>query len=258
MSRQELRARGDALRASLGLDRPAGGDPVPGPIPVPVPGYDDFMAETAYGSIWDRPHLSKAERMLCTLGVLAFLPQPQALEQMVKAALDLELAPRSILECFMQSGLYAGYVTTATAGDVAQNVFAARGLTLDTEPPRDDSNDVLDQRGTELMHQLHGDRASKGYGAADNAMTAKLYTSAIRYGYGELWFRPGLDHRQRMLIAIASFTAIPLESQLRKFSQSALNIGLTADEVAEAVIQTAPYTGFPRALNGLAILSEVL
>jgi alkylhydroperoxidase/carboxymuconolactone decarboxylase family protein YurZ len=28
--------------------------------------------------------------------------------------------------------------------------------------------------------------------------------------------------------------------------------------VIEAVIQTAPYGGFPRALNGLAILSEVL
>ena len=33
---------------------------------------------------------------------------------------------------------------------------------------------------------------------------------------------------------------------------------LSADEVAEAVIQTAPYSGFPRALNGLAILSDVL
>jgi alkylhydroperoxidase/carboxymuconolactone decarboxylase family protein YurZ len=28
-------------------------------------------------------------------------------------------------------------------------------------------------------------------------------------------------------------------------------------QVIEAVIQTAPYSGFPRALNGLAILSDV-
>ena len=81
---------------------------------------------------------------------------------------------------------------------------------------------------------------------------------AIRYGYGELWSRPGLDHRQRMLCALAAFTAMGLDSQLRKFSRSALNVGLSREEVIEAVIQTAPYSGFPRALNGLAILSEVL
>jgi 4-carboxymuconolactone decarboxylase len=48
-----------------------------------------------------------------------------------------------------------------------------------------------------------------------------------------------------------------LKSQLRKFAGSARNVGLTREEVIEAVIQTAPYGGFPRALNGLAILSEV-
>ena len=48
-----------------------------------------------------------------------------------------------------------------------------------------------------------------------------------------------------------------LESQLRKFAKSALNIGLPREAVIEAIIQTAPYGGFPRALNGLAILSEV-
>ncbi|MGY9057333.1 MAG: carboxymuconolactone decarboxylase family protein [Alphaproteobacteria bacterium] len=36
-----------------------------------------------------------------------------------------------------------------------------------------------------------------------------------------------------------------------------MNIGLTKEEVMEAVIQTGPYSGFPRALIGLGILSDV-
>jgi 4-carboxymuconolactone decarboxylase len=60
-----------------------------------------------------------------------------------------------------------------------------------------------------------------------------------------------------MLCALAGFTAMGFESQLRKFAKSALNVGLSREEVIEAVIQTAPYGGFPRALNGLAILSDV-
>ena len=261
MTRQELLERGREVRASLGLARDNNkareNNTTRENNKEPMPGFDDFMAEAAFGGIWDRPHLSKHDRMLCTLGVLAFLPQAAALERMVNAALDLAIEPRTILECFMQSGLYAGYVTTETAAQIAHKVFAARGVAVPDEPPRTDSNEELDRRGHELMHALHGARATKGYGASDNAITAKLYGNAIRYGYGELWFRPGLDHRQRMLIAISSFTGIPLESQLRKFSQSALNLGLGQDEVIEAVIQTGPYTGFPRALNGLVVLSEV-
>lgn len=249
MTRDQLLTRGKELRQSLGLDTLSNREP--------IPGFDDFVAEVGFGGIWDRPHLTLHERMLCTLGVLAFLPQPAVLERHVNTALDLGLEPRSILEAFMQSGLYAGYVTTETAAAIAPKVFDTRGISIEAEPARTESNEELDRRGNELMRTLHGERAAKGYGSSDNSITSRLYGSAIRYGYGELWFRPGLDHRQRMLVAISSFTAIPLESQLRKFSQSALNIGLSQDDVIEAVIQTGPYSGFPRALNGLAILSEV-
>jgi len=61
-----------------------------------------------------------------------------------------------------------------------------------------------------------------------------------------------------MLCAVASFTVLDLESQVKKFGQSALSVGLSRQEVIEAVIQTAPYGGFPRALNALGALSDVL
>ena len=80
----------------------------------------------------------------------------------------------------------------------------------------DDSNEVLDARGRELMATLHGERGQEGYAAPGNTITGELYPAAIRYGYGELWFRPGLTHRQRMLCALASFTVLGLERQLRE------------------------------------------
>ena len=156
----------------------------------------------------------------------------------------------------MHVGLYAGFVTTETSAAVAQEVFSARGLALSPETPRTDTDEMLDRKGQEVMAHLHGERAQDGYAAPGNPITGNLYPMAIRYGYGELWSRPGLDRRQRMLCALAAFTAMGLESQLRKFAKSALNIGLSREEVVEAIIQTAPYGGFPRALNALAILSE--
>lgn len=247
MTRQDLRRKGAALRQELGIAR---GEP--------VPGFADFADEVVYGGVWDRPGLARPDRMVCALSALSVLQRPAELKAMTAAALGLGLTPRNILEVFMQCGLYAGFGTTAASAAVAQEVFAAKGIAVPDEPARDDTDEALDARGRDLMATIHGERGRQGYAAPGNPITGALFPSALRYGYGELWFRPGLDNRQRMLCAIASFTVMSLEGQLRKFSQSALNVGLTREEIVEAVIQTGPYGGFPRALNGLAILSEVL
>lgn len=247
-SREELRRQGQAMAERLGL----------GHLPEGVPGFGDFRSEVVFGGIWSRPNLALPDRAVCTLAVLSVLQRLTALEPMVGTALSLGLSPRNILEVFVQVGLYAGFVTTEASAAVAHTVFASRGLDIAAEPPRADSFAELDAKGRAVMAKLHGDRAEQGYAAPGNAITGELYPSAIRYGYGELWDRPGLDHRQRMLCAIAAFTAMGLEGQLRKFSRSAFNVGLTRAEIVEAVIQTGPYGGFPRALNGLGILSESL
>ena len=247
MDRQQRRARGHAVREDLGL----AGQITEGGLP----GFNDFIAEVTFAGIWDRPGLSRQERFLCTLAVLSLHQRPQ-LEAMIASALDHGVAPREVLEVFIQAGLYGGFVTTETSIAVARSVFSAQGVVVPDEPPRDDTDERLDELGQEVMHALHGARATGGYAAPDNPVTGALYGGAIRYGYGELWGRPGLTHQQRMLVAIASFTALKLESQVAKFGQSALNIGLSKEQVIEAVVQTAPYSGFPPALNALGILSS--
>lgn len=253
-TRKALFETGEAMRATLKVadtDRAQtdGGT---------APGFERMMTETAYGALWTRPGLSLEDRMICTLSALCVQPREAALKRFVGAALDVGLEARAILEIFVQCGLYGGFPLTEAASDIAAAVFDERGATIAPEPERDDSLETLQQRGDALLGELHGARGRQGYAAPDNPVTGGLYSLAIRYGYGELWFRPGLDRRARMLCALAAFTALRLESQLRKFSQSAIALGLTREEVVEAVMQTAPYSGFPPALNALAAISEVL
>lgn len=137
-------------------------------------------------------------------------------------------------------------------------VFEARGIDVPDTPMPDDSLEALDAKGKALMQKLHGERSQQGYAAPTNTTTGQLYPVAIQYGYGEIWHRPDLDHRSRMICALASFTALNLTGQLEKFIQSALNMDLSRDDVIEVIIQTGPYSGFPKALNALDLTEQVL
>jgi 4-carboxymuconolactone decarboxylase len=215
-------------------------------------------SEASYGAIWSRPGLALDDRMVCALAALAAVQRLPRLRRHVAAALDLGLSARSIVEIMIQIGIYAGFPASEEAVETAGAVFDKRGLPMPDEAARDDSLEELTERGRQLLSQLHGERATQGYAAPDNPVTGALYPLAIQYGYGEIWFRPGLDLRRRALVAVAAFTALKLDGQVKKFGQSALNMGLSRTEVIEAVIQTAPLSGFAPALNALGGLSDVL
>lgn len=248
-TRDELRAAGDALRARLGT---RAGDE------ATAPGYQRMVSEALYGGIWSRPGLPLADRYICVLAALCLKQNLPQVRRHVAGALEAGLAPRAILEIFVQCGLYGGFPTAENAMTEAHAVFAERGLAVPAEAEGRESLGDFVEMGTEKMAELHGDRGGEGYARPDNPVTGQLYALAIQYGYGWLWHRAGLDRRQRMICAVAAFTALGLEGQLRKFGQSALNVGLSKQEVIEVIIQTAPYGGFPRSLNALALLGDVL
>src|ERR1700722_7775173 len=123
----------------------------------------------------------------------------------------------AVREILVQAGLYSGFSAAEETLALAGEVFAERGLQFPADPPEDASLETLDRRGAALMAELHGSRATQGYASPDNPVTGPLYPAAIRYGYGEIWSRPGLQRPQRALVAIAAFTALRLPEQVAKF-----------------------------------------
>ena len=245
MTRQQLRRQGDAMLRTLfgSAAQPAG--------------LGHLLTEAAYGAIWSRPGLSVPDRLVCSIAALGVGPRLRALRRHIGSGLDHGLTAEAIREILVQASLYSWFSAAEETLALAGEVFAERSIQFPADPPEDASLEQLDERGAALMAVLHGSRATQGYASPDNPVTGQLYPSAIRYGYGEIWSRPGLEHRQRALVAVAAFTALRLPEQVAKFGQSALNTGLTQTQVLEAIIQTAPLTGFPPALNALGAISTV-
>jgi alkylhydroperoxidase/carboxymuconolactone decarboxylase family protein YurZ len=98
-----------------------------------------------------------------------------------------------------------------------------RGVPFPPDPLAVASLEELAERGRALMQDVNGERSRQGYAASDNPVTYALYELAIQYDYGEIWFRPGLERRQRARVAVAAFTALRLPEQARRFGQAALD-----------------------------------
>ena len=85
--------------------------------------FQDFITRYAWGEIWSRPGLSRPERSIVTLTVLAALQHEDELAMHTKAALRNGLRPEQIQEVLLQVSIYAGVPTGNRAFAVAQRAL---------------------------------------------------------------------------------------------------------------------------------------
>ena len=74
-----------------------------------------------------------------------------------------------------------------------------------------------------------------------------------RHAWGDVWTRPGLDHRTRSLITIALLAAGGHQEELNLHVRATRNTGVTSDEVKEVLLQVAVYAGVPAANSAFRI-----
>jgi 4-carboxymuconolactone decarboxylase len=80
----------------------------------------------------------------------------------------------------------------------------------------------------------------------------------VEFAFGDIYSREGLSLREREIATVAMLTVMGgREPQLQVHLNAAFNVGLTAQEIEEVIIQTIPYGGFPTAINALNLLKQV-
>ncbi|HDR7515465.1 carboxymuconolactone decarboxylase family protein [Bacillus mobilis] len=91
-----------------------------------------------------------------------------------------------------------------------------------------------------------------------DSVAPDLGTLAVEFNYGQIFARPGLDLKSRLLATVAGLTALGNTEQLKFYINGALNIGWTEEEIIEVMMQMIIYAGFPVALNTiLTVATEV-
>ena len=86
----------------------------------------------------------------------------------------------------------------------------------------------------------------------------ELGHQVVAWGFGEIYSRPELAARDRQLVTLGMLTALGgCEPQLEVHINAALNVGLAPQQIIEALLHSAVYCGFPRALNATFVAKKV-
>lgn len=83
----------------------------------------DLVTEIGWGAFWTRPGLTRKERSLITLGILAALGRSHELAVHVRGAVNNGCSAEEIREALIHTGCYAGFPATLEAVRVAKGVL---------------------------------------------------------------------------------------------------------------------------------------
>ena len=254
-SREELRRKGNEIRERLQhgtypeRTRPR--------AVASVPGLRNYTGESIFGAVWSRPGLDIRYRMLATLSVLSSLQRLSQLQTYVHSALNMGMGAEEIQEALIHCSLYAGFPSAVNSLEMAHEAFQERGIEVPQTEVPEVSLEEMERRGRELRLQLIGEQDQGGYANALMDLAPDLRTLTYQFAFGEMYFRPGLDLKSRVLCATASLTALRAEGQLRNFLGAGLRVGFTKEEMVEVLIQTGGYAGYPAALSAISIAAQV-
>lgn len=117
---------------------------------------------------------------------------------------------------------------------------------------------AVDARGARTFESLIGAEAETAL-ASLRTEAPQMYRWLVDGAFSQPLADPRLSWRDREIATVAMLTALgAAEPQLRVHLQAARHHGVTAEELRALVEHTSVYAGFPRALNGLDVVRDVL
>ena len=88
--------------------------------------FQAFITEGAWGSVWSRPGLTRRERSLITIALLAAAGHDEEVAMHVKATVNTGASPDDIKEALLHVAVYAGVPAANRAFKIAKRELEKR------------------------------------------------------------------------------------------------------------------------------------
>jgi 4-carboxymuconolactone decarboxylase len=222
------------------------------------PDFQDILSHFIFGEVFYQGNLDDKQRELITLVVLTTNQTLPQLKAHVAAALNVGLTPVEVKEAVYQCAPYIGFPKTLNAINEVNEVFKAKNITLPIESQKQVDEENRFDKGLSVQVEIFGDVIKKMQESApSNQKHMQEYLSA--FCFGDFYTRAGLDLKTRELLTLCIVSSLGgAEGQVKAHVQGNKNVGNDKETMITAITHCLPYMGFPRTLNALACVNEII
>ena len=222
------------------------------------PDLQEMLNRFIFGEIFYQGNLTDKMRELITLVVLTTNQNLEQLKAHVWAAINIGVSPVEIKEAVYQCAPYLGFPKTLNAIQQVNEVFKTGNISLPVKSKKQVTEQTRFDEGLKVQKSIFGDIIDQMHqNAPDNQKHIQNYLSA--FCFGDIYTRSGLDLKTRELLTLCILSALGgCESQVKSHVFGNYNVGNDKNTLLEAVTQCLPYMGFPRTLNAIACINEVI
>ncbi|SCG85685.1 carboxymuconolactone decarboxylase family protein [Methanobacterium congolense] len=216
--------------------------------------FDNF----AFDEVLSYGNLDTKTRLMVILGSLIASQTLSEYEVMLVGSLNVGVSPIEVKEIMYQAVPYVGIAKVFDFIHVTNEILESRGVKLPLEGQSTTSPETRHEKGLEVQKSIFGGIIDKMYEESpENPIHIQKYLSANCFG--DYYTRNGLDVKTRELLTFAMILSLGgCEAQLKGHIQGNLNVGNDEETLLSTVTQLLPYIGYPRTLNAINCLNEVI
>ena len=216
--------------------------------------FDNF----AFDEVLSYGNLDSRTRVMMILASTIATPALTEYKVMLGAAFNLGITPIEIKEILYQSVPYVGIAKALDFIHATNDFLLSKGVELPLKGQSTTTHKTRFDQGLKLQKEIFGQAIDKMYQQSpEDQLHIQKYLSANCFG--DYYTRNGLNLQIREMLTVAILIALGgTEPQIKGHLQGNLNVGNTRETLLGLITQLLPYVGYPRTLNAIRCLNEVL
>lgn len=223
------------------------------------PDFAQTMDNFIYGDVYSRGKLTDKQRELLTITALTASQALDSLPAQVQTALKAGATPVEIKETLYQCAPYVGFPKTVGALEITNKVLKKQGIKMPLANQSTVTEATRFDDGFKVQGEIFGTEHIAAMHKNSPANQKHIANYLSEFCFGDTYTRNGLDLQMRELITLCAISTIGgAEPQVKAHVQANLNVGNDKELMLDAVTQCLPYIGFPRTLNAIACINQII
>lgn len=222
------------------------------------PELAEIFGNFAFGETQQYSDMNNKTRIMVTMASTIAQNTIGEYKKKLYAAYANGVTPIEIKEILYHATPYVGMARITDLLSIANNFLTANGVSLPLASQAVVTMETRQEKGLALQKSIFGKQIDKLYESSP-ATQLHLQKFLSANCFGDYQTRPALDIKTRELLTYAILISFGgCESQVKGHIQGNLNVGNDKAKLLSVTTQLLPYIGYPRTLNAIACLNEII